>query len=79
MVLDDGGHHDVVGVELEPVGEVVDGLGGVAADDGDVVAVGVAAGEGQGAAAGLLVCGGGGLRLPAGAAVDARVPRAGTW
>ena len=39
VVLDDGGDDDVVGLEPQPVGEVVDRLGGVAADDGDVVAV----------------------------------------
>ena len=44
MVLGDGGDDHVVGIEAEAVGEVVDGLGGVAADDGDVVAA-LAAGE----------------------------------
>ena len=37
MVLDDRGHDHVVAPEVEAVGEVVDGLGGVAADDRDVV------------------------------------------
>ena len=37
VMFDDGGEDDVVGVEPEPVGELVDGLGGVAAEDGDVV------------------------------------------
>ena len=39
MVLDDGGEHDVVGSEAQPVREVVDRLGRVAADHHDVVAV----------------------------------------
>ena len=38
VVLDHGGEHDVVGVEAQPVGQLVDGLGGVPADDGHVVA-----------------------------------------
>ena len=45
VVLDHGRHDHVVGREPEPVGQVVDGLGGVAADDGDVVALRVAPGE----------------------------------
>ena len=51
MVLDDGGDDDVVGLQPQPVGEVVDRLGGVAADDRDVVAL-VPAGEPQGRGAG---------------------------
>ena len=39
VMLDDGGHDDVVRLQAEPVGEVVDGLGRVAADDGHVVAI----------------------------------------
>ena len=74
MVLDDGGDDDVVGLQAEPIGEVVDGLGGVAADDGHVVGLGPT-GEPQRRGAGLLVGGGSELRLPAGAAVHARVPR----
>ncbi len=38
MVLDHGGGHHVVGSQAEAVGEVVDGLGGVAHEDDDVVA-----------------------------------------
>ena len=74
VVLDHGGDHDVVGRETEPVGEVVDGLGGVAADDGDVVAVGWSAGEAQGRRPGRLVGGGRPLRLVPGPPMDARVP-----
>ena len=59
MVLDDGRHDHVVGREVEPVGEVVDRLGGVAADDGDVVAVGGAPGEVERRLPGALVGGGG--------------------
>ena len=59
VVLDDGGDDHVVRCEAEPVGEVVDGLGGVAAQDGDVVAVRVPAGEGQDGPAGFLVGDGG--------------------
>ena len=40
VVLDHGGDDDVVGLEAQAVGEVVDRLGGVAADDRHVVAVG---------------------------------------
>ncbi len=39
MVLDDGGHHHVIGTEVEAEGEVVDGFDGVAADDCHVVGV----------------------------------------
>ena len=75
VVLHDGGDHDVVGGQAEAVGEVVDGLGRVPAEDGDVVTLGVASGEGQGRSAGQLV-GGGGLPGPvAGAPVDAGVGR----
>ena len=63
------------GLEAEPVGEVVDRLGGVAADDRHVVAVGGAPGEPQDRGARVLVGVGGDARLVAGAAVDARVPR----
>ena len=38
MVLDHGGGHHVVGPEPQAVGQVVDGLGGVAHQDDDVVA-----------------------------------------
>ena len=58
MVLDDGGHHHVVGVEPETEGEVVDRLGGVAADDGNVVPA-LPASEGQDVRPCLLVGGGG--------------------
>ena len=47
VVLDHGGDHHVGRVEPQPVGEMVDGLGGVAAQDGDVGPVLVPAGEGQ--------------------------------
>ena len=58
-MLDDGGDHDVVGTQAQTVGEVVDGFGGVPADDGHVAAVGVAACEGEGGGAGRLVGGSG--------------------
>jgi hypothetical protein len=37
VVLDDGGDPDVVELKAEPVGEVVDGLGGVATGSGVVL------------------------------------------
>ena len=55
MVFDDRGDDHVVGCEPEAVRQVVDGLGGVAADDGDVVAGGIAPGKGEHGGAGLLV------------------------
>ena len=45
VVLDHGGDHDVVGAEPEPVGEMVDGLGGVAHEHDDVVGTLRAPGE----------------------------------
>ena len=38
VVFDHGGEHDIVRLEAQPVGQLVDGLGGVAAEDGHVVA-----------------------------------------
>ena len=55
VVLDHGGDDDVVRLEPEPVGEVVDRLGRVAADDGHVVTVGGAAGEAHGRCSRRLV------------------------
>ena len=74
MVLDDGGDDHVVAAEPEPVGEMVDRLGGVAADDGNVVGARPSRERREGVP-GLLVFGGGELRLPARPPVDARVPR----
>ena len=36
VVFDHGGDHDVVRAETEPVDQMVDGLGGVATEDGHV-------------------------------------------
>ena len=74
VVLDHGGGHHVVGAEPEPVGQVVDGFGGVAHQDDDVVAAGGPPGEAVHAVAGPLVGGRGPPGLVAGAAVHARVP-----
>ena len=74
VMLDDGGDDDIVLAEREPVGEVVDGLGGVAADDRHVIAVDGAPGEPQHGGASVLVGVGGDARLVAGAAMHARVP-----
>jgi hypothetical protein len=74
VVFDDGGDHDVVGLEAESVGEVVDRFGGVAADDGNVVAP-VSAGETKRCRPGVFVDGGGQLRFTAGTTVHARIPR----
>ena len=74
VVLDDRGHHHVGGVEAQPVGELIDGLGGVAAQDGHVGPVRVAAGERQDGPAGLLVGRGGPTGPEAGSAVDTRIP-----
>ena len=52
MVFDDRRDDDIVGGEPEPVREVVDRLGGVAADDRDVIAVGRPAREAQDRSAG---------------------------
>ena len=73
-MLDDGGDDDIVRAEREPVGEVVDGLGGVAADDRHVIAVDGAPREPQNGGASLLVGVGGDTRLVAGAAMHAGVP-----
>src|ERR1035438_7951670 len=73
VMFHDGGHHDVFGGKAETVGEMVERFGGIAADDGHIVAPG-APGEGQRRAASILVRGCGELGLVAGATVDARVP-----
>lgn len=39
MMLDDRCHHDVVGVEAQPVGQMIDRLGRVAAENGREAAV----------------------------------------
>lgn len=59
MVLDDGGDHDVGRIELQAEGDLVDGLGGVPAEDGDVGAVRIAPGKRQHRPSSLLVGGGG--------------------
>ena len=63
------------GAEPQPVGEVVDRLGRVAADDGDVVACRSRPANAERRRACVLVGRGRHLRLVAGAAVHARVPR----
>ena len=75
VVLDHGGDHDVVRAETEPVDQMVDGLGGVATEDGHVGAVGSPAGEGQGGGPGRFVLVGRQPRLVSRAAVNAGVPR----
>jgi hypothetical protein len=57
-MLDNGGDDNVIRSEIEAVGEVVDGFGGVAAQDGDVVPIG-SAGELKSGRSGILVGGGG--------------------
>ena len=52
VVLDHGGGDDGVGAEAQPVGQVVDGLGGVAHQHGHVVGVAVPVGEAVGAGPG---------------------------
>ncbi len=74
VVLHHRGHDDVVGCEPQPVGQVVDGLGGVAAQHDHVVVLAATPGETMGALAGALVGGGGPAGLVAGPAVHARVP-----
>jgi hypothetical protein len=54
-MLDDSREHHIARFKTEPVGEVVDRLGRVAADDGDIVAVRRPTGEGEGRGAGLFV------------------------
>ena len=75
VMFDDGGDDDVVGVEAKAVGEVVDGFGGVAADDRHVLSGLGPPGEAQDGGAGSFVGVRRGARLVAGAAVDAGVPR----
>ena len=72
VMLHDRGEHHIARFEAEPVGEVVDRLGRVPADDGGVAA-GPACEPEQGLTR-LLVGGRRRLRFVAGAAVDARVP-----
>ena len=80
VVLDDGRHDDVVGVERQAVGQVVHRLGRVA-DEHDHVAAGrrpappPPPGEAEGAVARRLVGRGGAPGLVAGASMHARVPR----
>jgi hypothetical protein len=59
VVLDHRGDHDVLGVEAEPVGQVVDRVGGVTADDRHVLTVRVSPRESQRRGPGLFVGGGG--------------------
>ena len=74
VMLDHGGEHHVVGVEAQAVGELVEGFGGVPAQDGDVaVAAGSSAGEGEGGGPGRLVGRGGQPGLVPRPAVHARV------
>ena len=72
VMLHDRGEHHIARFEAEPVGEVVDRLGRVPADDGGV-AVGPACEPQQGLTR-LFVGRRRRLRFVAGAAVDARVP-----
>ena len=74
MVLDHGGGHHVVGAEPEPVGQLVDGLGGVAHQDHHVVTAGRSLREAVHARARLLVGGCGATRLVARAAMHTRIP-----
>ena len=75
VVLHDGGDNHVVRCQSEPVGEMVDGFSGVAAEDGHIRPVGIAAAELEHGAAGRFVGGGGSPGSEAGAPMDARVPR----
>jgi hypothetical protein len=74
VVLDDRRHDDVVGLQAQAVREVVDRLGGVAADDRHVLAAGTPA-EVKNCRPRLLVGHRGELGLVPRAAVDAGVPR----
>ncbi len=74
MVLDHRAHHHVVGGEAEPVGQMVEGLGGVPAEDGHIRAVRVTAGEAEHGAPGRLVRRRGPARAEACAPVHAGVP-----
>ena len=73
MVLDHGGDDHVVRIETQPIGEVVDGLGRVAAQDGHIGPVRITAGERQHGTSGLLVGVGGPPGPESGTPVDARV------
>ena len=70
VVLDHGGDHHIGRVESQPVGQLVDGLGGVAAQDGHVGPVGIPPGEGQHRSTGVVRRppwhGGTGTRRPGG-------------
>ena len=74
VVLDNGGHDDVVRRELQTIGEVVYRFGRVATDDGHVVAA-LAAGEAQDGVPGSFVGVGRPLGFVPRAPVHARVPR----
>jgi hypothetical protein len=74
VMLRDGHHDRRIRVQPQAVRELIDRFGGVAADDRDVVAVG-ATREVERGGAGFLVGGGRDLRLVAGSAMHARVPR----
>jgi hypothetical protein len=74
VVLDHRRDHDVVGRQPEPVGEVVDRLGGVATEDGHVAATGRPAGEAHGRNSRRLVGPGRELRLVTRTPMHARVP-----
>ena len=76
VVLDHRGHHDVVGLELQPVGQMVDGLGGVAAAAPRRCRRRSAARRsGARSSRAALVGGRGAAGLVPGAPVHARVPR----
>ena len=62
VVFDNGGDHDIVETQAQAIGEVVDGLGRVSADDGDVVAT-FASSEREYCLTCALVCIGRELRL----------------
>jgi hypothetical protein len=74
VVLHDGGDHDIGGIQPEPIGEVIDGLGRVAAQDGHVGPVLVLPGEGEHGTSGLFVGCGRPARAETGPPVHARVP-----
>jgi hypothetical protein len=73
VVLDDRRHDDITRRKAKAVGEVVERLGGVATDDGDVVSF-VTPGEGECGVTCVFVSRCGELRLVTGSTVDARIP-----
>ncbi len=75
VVLDNGGHHDVGRVELQTVGQMIDGLGGVPAENGNIRAVRDSSGELEHRPPCPLIGGSGIPRPEAGSPVHARVPR----